>query len=261
MTQKPNTIKCHDLVSNIKALSNTHNMTQIAEKLGISYKKIYYLCKKQEIRCVNPQDGRSIREIETIVTYSKKHGRKAACDKFVITLHALNRAYINFKKIKKESVNDHERLINLRTYALKFATRRGHSEIAEDFAQYVVVEELVGRKVDLQYHFVDFMRRLRGRTNDSINGPSNKSKESYALNIDDVPIEAESVTSVRDLAMCVHSIQEISEKDKAMLIMHVVYGLRQNEISLIFNTNPALISIRLRELINYLRTALINETI
>jgi len=249
-----------ELVGKVKALSKTHNMTQIAKKLGVGYKTIYYLCKRHEIRCVNPQDGRSIREIETIVTYSKEHGRKAACNKFGITLHALNRAYINFKKIKKESVNDHERLINLRTYALKYAVGRRQERIAEDFAQWVVVQELTGRSISLEYHFIDYMRNTHGRMNMNGNGPSHKVAETYGLNIDDVPIEAESVTGVRDLAMCVHSIKEISEKDKAILLMNIVYGLKQKEIALIFNTNPALISIRIKELINYLRTALLSES-
>jgi DNA-directed RNA polymerase specialized sigma24 family protein len=232
------------LIEKIKKLASTKNKKEIAKELCITVDAVRYHCKKHGIKCVNPMEGRSFREMERIVSLAKELGVRGAAEKLGVSIHVIKNVSRRFKKKlaeQKKEIND-KTIEDMRRVAIWYCNKKGYYNDAEDFAQWVCLEYLRGRRNSFVAQlWVDYMRKKNGRACDDTEYQKNKLSHNLASDpISGTGLEELSISENQTPSFVNADLSVLKFKNKlarAYIYLSFKYGLTNEEIGEVFGVS------------------------
>jgi DNA-binding Xre family transcriptional regulator len=230
-----------ELVDRVLSLAKEMNGKQIADSVGITPNRVWYILKKHKVK-PKKTHYRDISQVLEIIRYCKIHKRKKTLEKFGINKHQLQRCYIRYRKIQKKFI---EREPQLRQAAYSYAIVKANciKETAEEFASYCVEKFIEKDKgVFFETAFADFMRERLGRTGTA---KSDANKATLSLLEKEVSYTMSDDGSVYDL---------LPKTINGLLVALVYkYGLTKREISQHLGVTESAVGIRINKTIERIR--------
>lgn len=144
--------------------------------------------------------------------------------------------------------------------SIGYALKKGLIELAEDFGQYVVTEDLSGKHKDIKYHYVDFMRSEFGNTRHKIGrARSEARKQSFEPNNDTLPCERSKPKRIFDSMEVREYIKLMPRYQRAVFMLYCYWGFNQEEISELFGCTKSNVSQVIKTLTKLVRKKIAEE--
>lgn len=123
---------------------------------------------------------------------------------------------------------DDTKAVEMHKIAVRYASKKGYSNIADDFAQFAIIKLLEGRKATIAQLLIDYLRAEFGDFRVGEKAPKIMDRK-FAKDIDEL---SKFLADEKEVSISPdYFVDRLTEKERIVFVLYYVWGLTPKEIA------------------------------